>query len=342
MLIPRRAILLIAALIAAGCSDGKLVASLNYTGPTALVAISSETDGDRVASSVVALESTSSALSDAAAIVPIGVVATSSVPQFGLSSLGTLARQYANQALVTAPAGTTPLAGITTSKTNSCSGGGTVTLSATYSVQNEVNPGDTVSMTLSNCIQDTKQTNGIVSLTISTFDQVTRNFSASFAFTNLKTTTTSSGDYVWLHGGFTASFSGDGTTTPLVASLSGNALTVEERSSGVVTQAMLSNFSFADTLAINGDFSFDHNYTIASTRIGGSIVVATETPFIVYSGDSYPTVGRVVATGAAGASIRLSALDNLTALLEYDLGGDGIYGNETIDPASKVVNWADF
>jgi hypothetical protein len=48
-----------------------------------------------------------------------------------------------------------------------------------------------------------------------------------------------------------------------------------------------------------------------------------------------------VITGAAGASIRLTAIDHLTALVDYDLGGDGLYGNEAIDPASKVVYWAD-
>jgi hypothetical protein len=343
MLKTQRIVLLSATLIATGCGGGGGGgdASLSYDGPTALVVISSEADGDSIASAVVSSESTATVLSDAAATIPVGIATTRSSHALSLSQLGNIAKQYADKAIAV-PSSSQLLAGVTNTQTDSCSGGGTVSFIVTKSVQNEVNAGDSFSITFNNCVVGSDLTNGSVSLLLSSYDQATGDFAASFTFSDLKNTITSSGDYVWLNGGYTAGFSGDGSTTPLVASLSGNSLAVAERTGGVVEKARLSSFSFVDTLATNGDFSFDHDYTLASTGIGGTITVTTVTPFTVYSGDSYPTVGQVVASGAAGASIRLTAIDNLTALIEYDLGGDGLYGNETIDPASKVVNWADF
>lgn len=341
MLKQRESVLLGAALLVAGCGGDGGDASLSYDGPTALVAITSQADADSVAGSVVSSENPSTLLRDATASAPVGVTSSSGARSFTLPPLGKLAKHYADAALAITPATASQLSGITNSQTDSCSGGGTRTRSETYSVQGETHAGDITSFTFNSCIEGDFLTNGSASVLFSTYDQATGDFAASFTYSSLKTTTTASGDYVWLNGGYTAGFSGDRSTTPRVISLSGNSLVVAQRTGGVVEKARLTSFSFVDTLATNGDFSFDHDYTIASTGLGGTITVTTVTPFTVYSGDGYPTVGQVVASGAAGASVRLTAIDNLTAQIEYDLGGDGLYGNETIDPAAKVVNWAD-
>ncbi|MCW8919569.1 MAG: hypothetical protein OQL08_12255 [Gammaproteobacteria bacterium] len=337
----------------AGCgggSGGDDVSSLTYDGPTAAIVISSEEEADAVASEVVSLESTSTVLSDATDItIPLGIAATatdSGSSPFQLKSLGEMAKKYTALALKSEATAVDRLAGITESESQVCSGGGTVTVTVTYSDPAQLTAGDTFSLSFNNCIEGSEKTHGALTLSLDSFtlnpDETLGDFAASYTFANLISTNTATGDYVWLNGAFSAGFSGDAISTALVITLSGNSLVMSERSGGVTEQARLTNFSFTDTLATNGDFSFDHDYTYASTSIGGSITVTTETPFIVYYGDSYPTVGQVVVSGAAGASIRLTAIDNLTALIEYDLGGDGLYGNETIDPASKMVNWADF
>lgn len=356
--------LISATLLLAGCGGGGGGGSssgLTYDGPTAAVVLSDETTADGIASTVVGMESSgATTFIDATGVISLGV-ATS--PQGGAgtvdtSKLGTTAKQLAQRAFNTSSGISNLLTGLTDSQVQQCdlySGSrGSVTVSMTVSNVDQYNnwiptSGDTFSLTANNCYDGFSHelANGTVTFilaTISSLDPVTGDpaeFAANFTFSNFKVTNTTTGDYDWLQGGFTAGFSGDGQNTPFVFSVTGSSMVVENMTAGATQTVRLTNFSFVDTIGLDGSFSLDHDYTVACTQLGGSVTVRMNPAFTIYSGDDNPTVGAVVVSGANGASIKLSAVDNLTAQIEYDLGGNGSYGDEAIDPALKLVYWAD-
>jgi hypothetical protein len=335
--------LISASLLLAGCGGGigGGTASLDYHGATTDVAITTTAEADAIAG-FAASQATSGDLSDATAAIPIGVsiaITGSNDQSARLHILSELAKRYADIALNTAPSSTNLLAGITYAP-ESCTGGGTTTLSVTVTDPDVHTVGDTFSIAFSNCIEGSEKTNGTVTLVLQGFtDQTLAAFSASFAFDNLKATNTLSGDYAWINGGFTAGFSGNGSTTPFVATLSGTSLVVEEQTGGEIEQHRLTSFSFVDTLSIDSYLSFDHDFTIASTRIGGTITVATVTPFIIdYNGssyDDYPSSGQLLITGANNAKVRLTVLDSTQVYVQYDIVPiDGVY------EADATVLWS--
>jgi hypothetical protein len=286
-------------------------------------------------------------LGDAIDTIPLGITVTATNRErapFKLKSLGELAKKYTALALRSETAAADLLGGITESDSQGCSGSGTVTVTASYSDPGQPTAGDTFTLVFNNCIEGSEKTHGGLALSLDSLtlnpDKTLGDFTARYTFANLINTHTATGDYVWLNGAFSAGFSGDAISTALTVMLVGNSLVMSERSGGVTEQARLTSFSFTETLATNGDFLFDHDYTYASTGIGGSITVTTVTPFGVFAGDDYPTVGMVVIKGANNASVKLSAIDNITASIEYDLDGNGSYGDGA-DPLMKSVAWAD-
>ncbi len=341
-------------LLLAGCGGGGGSSSstsndLTYDGPTAAVTISSLTEADTLAGTIIAMETDSSSLLGDATSLAMGVsVSSDASGSMDLDSIGDITRKLSTRAIAIEP-GPMMLAGVTQTSTDTCDpyngSVGSVTATVTLSNYNDIDGwtptnGDSFSMRFSNCFMyDPGQydlsigelLNGSMSLVftdVSLFDPAAINpaFSARFSFSNISAVDTSTGDKDWLHGGFTASFSGDGINTAQQFSFSGNSLIVQQLSGGITESAQLSSFSFVDTLALNGDFTFDHDYTIASTEIGGSVTVNMNPSFNVLYGDTYPSSGTVVMEGAGGAKIRLTAIDSTQAYIEYDL--DGIAGYE--------------
>lgn len=327
-----------------GGGGGSSSPNLSYDGPTGAVLINGS-NADAIAG-YAASQATSGELTSATSNIPLGLsgpAAAGSGPQPSVHPLSELAKKYAAMALDRNTYSANLLPGVTESQSQDCSGGGTVTLTVTYADPNQPSVGDRVSIIFINCVEGSDRSNGTVTVVLKDVtvnpDQTLGDFAADFTFSNLKITDLATGDYAWLNGGFTAGFTGDGQTTPLVFSLSGSSLVVEEKTGAVTEQALLSNFSFVDTVHLNGDLSYDHDFTIASTEIGGSVTVVTENPFTIYAPDSYPTVGQLVVTGANNASVKLTAVDNTSVTIEYDLDGNGTYGDGT-DPIQKTVAWS--
>ncbi len=348
--------LISASLLLAGCGGGSSSTSdngLTYDGPTAAVVISDQTTADGVAGTVIGMESDgSTTFSDATGIIMGVSTNADSNSTVNLSELGNMAKSFANRAFNNDGGLNNLLAGVTNTQTKQCAtyngstGSATITLDLTLDQNDNWVPtiGDSFSMTFSSCYDDLSQelVNGNVSMTlsaISTLDPVTGDpteFAASFVFSNLKATDTTTSDYSWLEGGFTAGFSsGDGVTTSMVFSVSGNSMIVEDKTAGVTQKVRLTNFSFVDKLGVDGSFIIDHDYTVACTQLGGSVTVAMDPAFIIDAGANNPSSGVVVVTGANDAKIRLTAQSDATnVFIEYDIVPvDGIY------EASATVTW---
>jgi hypothetical protein len=75
--------------------------------------------------------------------------------------------------------------------------------------------------------------------------------------------------------------------------------------------------TYHDVEIISGEFCHS---------VHGCVTVVTEAPFRYYGNDLWPTSGALVVTGAAGRRVRLTALNNTTYQVEWDL--DGIAGYE--------------
>lgn len=80
------------------------------------------------------------------------------------------------------------------------------------------------------------------------------------------------------------------------------------------------------SLAIDGAFS--------SASLGGRITVATITPFRKDESATYPASGQMIATGAAGSQLRVTALDLSNLRLELDTDGNGAF------ESSQVISWS--
>lgn len=332
--------LISASLLLAGCGGGSSsTATTTYDGPTAVVVID-ETNADTLAGIAAEAALSGDIAGSATSFVGVSATPTTTSEQTrGPHILSKLAKQYADIALSTKSDSTQTLAGISESDTIECTYGGSITMSATYSNPNTFTSGDKMSMVFNDCRETNEVTyqlesmNGSMTLVFSEMDLNTFDFTAQFSFSDMKSVNMDTGDYSLLTGGFTASITGDETSS-FVYSLYGKSLLLVEKTSGVTEQMYLTDFSFVDAMDSGWNLTFDHDFTIASTDIGGSIHVETTTPFKINYGDYYPSAGTVIVTGANAANIRLTALADATnVFIEYDM--DGVSGYET----SKTELW---
>lgn len=310
-----------ATLFLTGCGGGDSNSSA-YSGPTAPVAVTTTTEGDAVASYAksAALSSSFSNLADT--FVPL-TGNTSPELSAAPDMLGNLAKRFADMALKPTISGTSLMAGVTASQTYSCGTSGTYTLTVNVADPYATNPspGDSYTFSFNNCVYGSFMDTGSVTFTVNTYT-TGNDFSATYTFSNYTTTVISSGDFIKTVGAFTAAISAATDTT---YSITGTSLVNTGSFSGVAAQLRYSDFSFVDIFYTNFDLSLDHDFTIASTEIGGSITVNTVTPFVIANGDIYPYVGQLIVTAASNAKVRLTAEDNVNVTIEYDLDGDDIY-----------------
>jgi len=324
--------LLLATMLLAGCGGGS--SSSAYSGPTAAVAVTTTQEADVVAGYAASAATSSSMSTLTSNYTPLTGSSTAAISP-SPATLGNLARRFADMAFKAESSTAAPLAGVTQSQTQACPGGGTVTITVSVSNPNATQPsaGDSVKFAFHNCAAAGYMTTGSIKFVIKTYT-ASSNFSASYSFSNFKETNIATGDYLKITGGYTAGIT---IGTDFTYSLTGNSIVFEASISGTVNQLRYSNFSFVDILYGTGDVSFDHDFTVASTEIGGSITVNTVTAFVIPAANTYPTSGQLVVTGANNAKVRLTAQpDGVNVFVEYDIVPvDGIYeSNATVPWAS--------
>jgi hypothetical protein len=317
------------ALLLAGCGGGSGGSSgPSYSGPTGAVSVTNTTEANTVAG-FTASWATSSLMSDVAsgyATPAFGSTDATSL-SLDLNSLGVLSSRVANLAFKSGIATTAQAAGVTGSETYDCATSGTYTLYG--SVANASNPftqaGDLYKITFNNCLAYDTLTTGSIQFVINSYTD-SYNYSADYTFSSFKEVYTFAGsDYFMLHGGFSVALSDNGIDK--VYSMTGSSLLMEGLTTSIspnVEQASYTNFSFVDTYYIGaGAFGADHDFTVASTALGGSLTVNTVTEFYMPSVGSAPTSGQLEIT-AGSATLTLTAQLNGTDVnVVYDYESDG-------------------
>jgi hypothetical protein len=127
----------------------------------------------------------------------------------------------------------------------------------------------------------------------------------------------------------------DSRTQPLtVVTTMGSSLTVTD---GISTET-LTDFSSTvteDTSMFPANFTTEATGRVSSTQFEG--VVSYDTPVAFEAtGDGFPYVGEMLVFGTNNSSIRITAIDEDTVLIEADYDGDG-----AVD-ATIETTWAAF
>jgi hypothetical protein len=214
--------------------------------------------------------------------------------------------------------------------TETCSGGGTVTMSGNVAdpMLDTLSVGDTLRVVFTSCSESDVLISGSLDLTINTISTMfdgTPPFDIDFSVVMSDLAVTDAG----------VTFAGDGDIRLVLAegsfgnyeaSFSGNRLTVSE---GGVSDT-LSNYHYV--LSGNdstGDYSLDISGTLVSSILGGSVSFITPQAFAGnYSiGTGDPTQGDLLMTSDFDASrAELTAqADGINVMIEVDTDSDGVF-----------------
>ena len=114
----------------------------------------------------------------------------------------------------------------------------------------------------------------------------------------------------------------DSLAQPLtVVTSMGSTLTVND---GISTET-LTDFSSTvteDTSLFPANFTTEATGRVSSTQFAGVVSYATPVAFEA-SGDGFPYVGEMLVFGTNNSSIRITAVDEVTVMIEADYNGDG-------------------
>lgn len=229
--------------------------------------------------------------------------------------------------------------GVTTTETEACNGGGTLT--ATINDQNgneEADPGDSVVIVASNCVLAGYTVNGTIRLL---FDSVTGVFGEA-PYSARLTMTAENFNVATAAGNSTGN--GHAEVEIAASSADSGSISISTNDFKTVgssqTTRTLSNFSVRATTARIGNTS-----TVSTTLNGGvtstaldskSVTVSTVRPLLTVLPDIYPRSGQLIVAGAANSKARLTVQSSTTVLIELDADGDGSY------EASTSRRWSDF
>lgn len=236
------------------------------------------------------------------------------------------------------------------SDSRACPGGGSVSLSLN-DVDNNLaaSAGDSLTLAFNQCRDGTDLIDGSMTLA---FNRVQRgagslDLSATLSFGSL-TAATSEGSAI-LNGAVTMSLAVAGSVTTSELLIGPNGLTSAVTSlspSYSETLTLSAGFSIREThdaaavapgTNVAGLSSMQANGSITSTRLNGTLSIATVTPVQTWDANLYPHAGQVIVTGANGSRLRITAIDAVNVRLELDANGDGTYETVTVRRWSEIL-----
>jgi hypothetical protein len=220
-----------------------------------------------------------------------------------------------------------------TSSTQACTGGGTMTITLDDRDGNQqISNGDVITASFSQCKDTATSTiNGAIAVTLTGTPTATQ-FAASANFQNI--VVTDNGVTATIAG--TVAVSETDTATDIVTTLSvGSSGLTASTASTAYTDAVsfASGFVITTDEASSGSVSVSLAGTMSAQSVGGSITIATPQPLVEASSDTYPSSGQVILTGASGSAVRATVLDNTQVKIELDANGDGTY------ESTSIVTW---
>jgi hypothetical protein len=218
----------------------------------------------------------------------------------------------------------------TISDTQPCGVSGTVTIVLDDRDNNQaLSNGDAVSATFAQCKDSANTTiNGAIAIALTSTPTATQ-FSASANFQSV----------VVIDNGATSTISGTvvvaendmPTVTETTLSVGNGGLTASTSSTGYDDSvSFASGFLIKTDETSAGDVSVSLSGTLTAQSVGGSITISTPQPMVEASGDTHPSSGQVIVTGASGSTVRATVLDNTQVRLELDANGDGTYESTSI------------
>lgn len=239
-------------------------------------------------------------------------------------SLKTFAKQQLDQYRFSGLNTSETLAGVDIPHIETCTNGGSITMSGNVANLDSFlgNRGDSLTASFNNCREGSNTLNGSMSLTFNADenDESTAPYSNSMTITMNNLSIVSLGEAtLQLHGDMTlGTSSNDGIIINL--SMSGTNFSITE---GGVTET-LSNYQFdlTDNQATK-EYSFNIKASIGINQLGGRVECTTPTLFEGV-GESNPHTGVLKCVGANQSSVTLTAIDNTKVTLDIDTDGDGI------------------
>jgi cytoskeletal protein RodZ len=168
----------------------------------------------------------------------------------------------------------------------------------------------------------------------------------TFAITNLTGdfgTTGATAGFTMTFGNFSASGGGESfslngdmtitassTATETTATISGDIFTMSFTSGGATNSMQLTAYNETYTETNTGAFNYSVDMTLAGTAMGGSVIIATTTPFTGNTGlnSGNPTAGVMTISGASGSSLTISA--NATDVTYFGTDGTTPFGPTTV------------
>lgn len=228
-------------------------------------------------------------------------------------------------------------------ETISCSGGGS--MQATTNDVNgneELDPGDSVSIVATNCVEFDSTVNGTIAMQVTKYtgdvESYVYDLGMTMTLTNLS---------VAMAEGSTV---GNGTmvmemamTGPETGSLelTFDPLTMTGTYGGEAYSRTMWQFHIAETYApVNHMFRAEMRLsgTLGSSALASrAVVLSTLQPMVSVGADEYPSSGQILATGASGSKMRLTAQNATTVLIELDANGDDAYETMVTRPWSDLM-----
>jgi len=117
----------------------------------------------------------------------------------------------------------------------------------------------------------------------------------------------------------------DSRTQPLtVVTTMGSTLMVDNgRSTETLTDFSFSSTVTEDTSMFPANFTTEATGRVSSTQFAGVVSYATPVAFQA-TGDGFPYEGEMLVFGTNNASIRITAIDEVSVMIVADFNGDGV------------------
>lgn len=221
--------------------------------------------------------------------------------------------------------------GATSTEVLECSGGGSISVVINDANNNQqADSGDSFVATASNCVEDGATVNGVLRMAISATsgDLSGTVWSATVAITLQNLRAASAAGSATGNGDMTLTIASTGLETGSLE-IRANSLTMSGTVGGVNDTITLSNWRSVSATTLSGGSlrtSTTVTGTLASSALAsGTVEVSTPQPLVTLGTSIYPSSGQLLAVGASGSKVRITAQSSTTVLLELDANGDGTY-----------------
>ena len=244
-----------------------------------------------------------------------------SAPTTSVSAMSTLASVVRANLGAHAPAG---VVGVTTSSTDACTGGGTVTTSATIASNQGATAGDRIDLTFNACVESGTTINGGLSITLVTFNSDATKITADTSVSNF---TVSAGALAARLNGSMRMSLDETSGTHRLTSMTSSSLSYDRLVNGTARATRtLSNYSFAeDETVADGSTSTTFSYSASGSFPNfGTVAFDAQTTqaIVVPGGATVPSSGAGKVTGANGSSVTITVVSG-GVKLDVDTDGNG-------------------